>query len=252
MKKINMKNKKSFFVFMVLGLVFLNAAANVDESDEAAGIYAQEVREANGGVTALKHSKKAKKVASQKYAGWYMRTKVSATAPDGTVYRHDTAGVFGQLKQSKNKLDKHDIPGYGAALLQVVFPHYDWADKSGDYFTDYKKWRKSNVDKRAVWTFLVRNQKTVDLSHAPITIELDGAQNVDFVKKEGRVTYVETNVDTSKRDDLTLVDVDNRKTYSYDELATANLNMDGLHKRTFRWVKGKVHKKDFKLLPELK
>ncbi len=181
----------------------------------------------------------------QKYAGWYMRTKVTATNTDGNVYRHHSAGVFGELKQSKKGFDRHDIPSYGSALLQVVFPQYNWDENSGDYYSDYRKYKKRSAGKRAVWTFQVKNQHTVNLADASIKIALDGMQQVDFVKKNGNVTYIETTLSPEKRDELTLVDVDNQRTYSIDELEDAGLSMDGSHTRTFRWVRGRVKKKDF-------
>jgi len=187
------------------------------------------------------------KAPKEKYAGWYMRTRVNATTADGTVYQHNSAGVFGKLKQSRWKKDRHDIPAYGVAALQVVFPHYNWGeDDSGDYWSDYRHYNKRRAGKRAVWTFLVRNQKTVDLSNASIEIKLDGQQNVDFIKKGKNVTYIETNIDTQKRNDFTLVDVDNKETYSVDELKNSDLSMDGKHTRTFRWVRGEVRKRDFR------
>jgi len=187
------------------------------------------------------------KAPKEKYAGWYMRTRVSATTADGTVYQHNSAGVFGKLKQSKYKKDRHDIPAFGATALQVVFPHYNWGDDdSGDYWSDYRKYNKQRAGKRAVWTFLVRNQKTVDLSNASIEIKLDGQQNIDFIKKGKNVTYIETDIDTQKRNDFTLVDVDNQETYNIDELKSADLSMDGKHTRTFRWVRGEVKKRDFR------
>ena len=238
----------SIAAFTALSFTMLNAEADYGETAEERAIYAQELQQAQAGKK--QKSKKAKKAPKQKQAGWYMRTKVSATAPDGKVYSHNTAGIFGQLKQSKNKIDQHDIPGYGAAILQVVFPHYNWEDDSGDYFTDYRKWNKNREGKRAVWTFMIKNQKTVNLANAPIKIELDGLQNINFVKKDGRIDYIETTLEPEKRNDFTLVDVDNHKTYSYDELENANLTMDGKHARTFRWVRGNVKKKDFKPVPK--
>ena len=99
---------------------------------------------------------KAKKV---QYAGWYMRTRVSVTTQDGTVYSHNSAGVFGKLKQSKGKKDRHDIPSFGASALQVVFPHYNWGEEeSGDYWSDYRKYKKDRAGKRVVYTFQVKNQ----------------------------------------------------------------------------------------------
>ena len=187
----------------------------------------------------------------QKRAGWYMRTTVKATAADGTVYSHSSAGVFGELEQSMAEKDRHDIPAYGPAALQVVFPHYNWGEESGDYWSDYRKY-ENGAETRAVWTFQIKNQHTVDLSNADIEIALKDAQNVDFIKKDGNVIYKETEIDSKKREDFTLVDVDKHQTYSVDELEYANLTMDGNHTRTFRWVRGSVQDEDFEpvVLPQ--
>ncbi|ADV46005.1 hypothetical protein [Nitratifractor salsuginis] len=179
--------------------------------------------------------------------GWYMRTRVSATAEDGTVYQHNTAGVFGRLVDSWNGKDRHDIPAYGPAALQVVFPHYNWGDKeSGDYWSDYRSYPEKGSNERAVWTFQVKNQKSVDLSNADIRIKLDDARRVDFVKIDGNIRYKETGLNQGMKNQFTLVDVDNKQTYSVDELDKINLNMDGKHIRTFRWVRGPVLEEDFK------
>jgi hypothetical protein len=186
-------------------------------------------------------------------AGWYMRTRVSAITEDGTVYTHNTAGVFGELKQSKRKKDRHDIPAFGAATLQVVFPHYNWKEgDAGDYWSDYRRYNKRRANKRAVWTFLVRNQKGVDLSTAELKIELDDAKIISYTKENGSVKYTETGTDKEMKNKFTLVDVDNKQTYQVDELPYANLSMDGKHTRTFRWVRGRVKKRDFKpvVMPE--
>jgi hypothetical protein len=180
-------------------------------------------------------------------AGWYMRTRISVTAEDGTVYTHNTAGVFGKLKQSKYKKDRHDIPAFGAATLQVVFPHYNWKEgDAGDYWSDYRRYKKRRANKRAVWTFQVKNQKGVDLSNADLKIELDDARIIKFTRENGSMNYVEAGVNTKKKNKFTLVDVDNKQTYKVDELEYANLSMDGKHTRTFRWVRGNVKRKDFK------
>ncbi len=194
--------------------------------------------------TAHKATKsKAKKV---QYAGWYMRTRVSVTTQDGTVYSHNSAGVFGKLKQSKNKKDRHDIPSFGAAALQVVFPHYNWGEEeSGDYWSDYRKYKKNRAGKRVVYTFQVKNQKSVDLSNADLQIKLDDARNVNFTKVNGNVRYTETDLNKEMKNNFTLVDVDNKQTYQVDELEYADLSMDGKHTRTFRWVRGSVKSKDF-------
>ena len=205
------------------------------------------------GATMLLSSNLYAKAPKVKYAGWYMRTKVSATADDGTVYSHNSAGVFGKLKQSRYKKDRHDIPSYGAAALQIVFPHYNWGEEdSGDYWSDYRKYKKKRVNKRVVYTFQVKNQKTVNLSNADLKITLDDAINVNFVKEHGNVHYTENGTNPDIKQAFTLVDVDNNQTYQPDELQYADLSMDGKHTRTFRWVRGRVKKKDFKpvVVPE--
>ena len=179
--------------------------------------------------------------------GWYMRTRVAGIAPNGTVYEHNSAGVFGELIDSRKKKDRHDIPAFGPAVLQVVFPHYNWGENdSGDYWSDYRKYRKRARNRRKVWTFLIRNQKTVNLSNAEIKIKLDDARKLKYVKENGNIRYIEAGIDTKMKNELTLVDVDNHRTYSVDELPYADFTMEGKHTRTFRWVKGRVTKRDFK------
>lgn len=246
--KINQRN----LLLPLLAFATLSSTmlfADYAESREEAAIYAKELREAN---VRTKRTR-VKKAPKERYAGWYMRTKVSATTDDGTVYVHNTAGVFGKLKQSKNKKDKHDIPSYAAATLQVVFPHYSWAEgDAGDYWSDYRRYNKKRTNKRVVYTFQVKNQGRVDLSNAALNITLDDAVDVNYVKEKGNVRYIEAGKNTAIKPRFTLVDVDNKETYNVDELSTANLSMDGSHTRTFRWVRGNVRKKDFNpvVLPE--
>lgn len=181
-----------------------------------------------------------------KTAGWYGKTLVSATAADGTVYTHTTAGVFGELLQSDEDKDKHDILGYETSILQVVFPQTEWEDDNGDYFSNYLNYDEYSVEKR-VWTFQIKNQHTIDLSNAPITIDLEGVYDVKYKEEEnGRVEYKEsTDVNQTLLNTLNLVDVDNQAEYTVDELKTANLTMNGLHTRTFRWIKGTVEQNDY-------
>ena len=180
-----------------------------------------------------------------KPAGWYGKTQVSATAADGTVYTHTTAGIFGELLQSEEDKDKHDILGYDTSILQVVFPQTEWGDDNGDYFSNYLNYDEYSVEKR-VWTFQIKNQHTVDLSNAPVTIDLEGVYDVKYKDENGKVEYKEsTDVNQTLLDTLHLVDVDNQAEYTLDELKTATLTMDGLHTRTFRWVMGTVEQDDY-------
>ncbi|MCK5855792.1 MAG: hypothetical protein KAG56_11270 [Sulfurovaceae bacterium] len=228
----------------LLTLSPLMAEASYDESKEAAGIYAQE--------SGIEPVATPEDIVEPKFAGWYMRTKVYATAADGKVYWHETAGVFGKLKQCIYNKDIHDIPSFGPSILQVVFPKTKWGEDNGDYFSDYYRWTREKSGKRAVWTFQIKNQHTVDLSHADIRIKLKGQQNITFTRKDGVVKYAEAKLKWGKREAYNLVDVDNAKVYEFSQVRNAHLNMDGLHTRTFRWVRGDVKAADLKplVLPE--
>ena len=72
-------------------------------------------------------------------AGWYGKTKVTLDA-NGKIYTHNTAGVFGELVQSEEGKDLHDIPNYGPSTFQIVFPQTEWGDDNGDYFSNYQKY----------------------------------------------------------------------------------------------------------------
>ena len=182
-------------------------------------------------------------------AGWYARTEVTATASDGTVYSHTTAGVFGELIQSSDDQDQHDIPGYGPAIFQVIFLPDFSTDTTAGYFSEYKHYDENYSVKKS-WTFLVKNQQTVDLSNAPIRIDLSSLNDVKYRDDRGRVEYKELLVtDDALKNNLHLVDIDNQVEYTVDELETANLTMNGLHTRTFRWVLGSTDSSDYAALP---
>ena len=177
--------------------------------------------------------------------GWYLRTVATAKLPDGRTFKHNTAGVFGELDESKAGKDRHDISSYGKAILQVRFVNGRIAD-SGEFYSDYRHYDGQN--KKEVWTFLVKNEYSVDLSHAALKIDVEKMR--DVFKKRGGSPYIEkiATQNSDKRSQLVLVDVDNQQTYSYNDLETANLTMDGKHTRTFRWVLGSVDVSDMQLL----
>lgn len=184
-----------------------------------------------------------------KTAGWYGKTQVSATDTNGKVYKHSTAGVFGELVQSKNDQDQHDIPGYGATTFQVILLPDFSTDTTVGYFSDYREYDEHSAEKQ-VWTFQVKNQQTVDLSNAPIHISLDGIHDVKYKDDNGSITYKESQeTNQTILNDLHLVDVDNQTEYTVTQLQTANLAMDRQHTRTFRWVLGSVDSSDYEALP---
>ncbi len=179
-------------------------------------------------------------------AGWYLRTVAKAQLSNGQVFEHSTAGVFGELYDSVDGKDRHDIASYGKAVFQVRFIN-DELDKNRQYFSDYRKY--DGYDKKQVWTFQIKNEYDTNLADASLQIDVE--QMRDILKKEGENSFIEMLAkNDDKRSQLVLVDVDNQKTYSYSELKTANLSMDGKHNRTFRWVFGDVNQDDIAPLYE--
>lgn len=188
-----------------------------------------------------------------KIGGWYGKTVISATANDGKIYTHGTAGIFGKLIESSDIKDKHDIKSYGPSTLQIVFPQTEWDEDNGYYFSDYRYFNE-NGEEKSVWTFQIRNDVTSpDLKNAPITIKLDGIHDVYYKEENGKIIYEESDQkNTNIYQNLTLVDVDNGTSYSMEELAEATLNMDGVTVRTFRWVFGTVDSSDYQLAASAK
>ncbi|SFV90144.1 hypothetical protein MNB_SV-4-1260 [hydrothermal vent metagenome] len=180
--------------------------------------------------------KKREKVAD----GWYMRTVASATLNEKR-YVHKTAGIFGELNDSKDGKDKHDITAFSKATLYVVFPKVQEDETLKNFFSDYHYYDPNDQynSKRQVWTFQVKNERGADLSNASITLRVEGPYKV-YRKKEG-IGYTEVAVkDNEMLSRLSLIDLDNKKVYTYSELENADLKMDGKKVRTFRWVLGSV------------
>lgn len=176
-------------------------------------------------------------------SNWYMKTVASAQLSDGTSYTYEKGGVFGELEDSNDGQDRYDVLSFGTAILKVVFPQTEWTD-NGDYVSDYHGLKEEN--EKRVWTFQVKNEQSIDLTNAPLTLSLDGPYDVLFANQDGYISFKETlSNDTSKKTSITLVDVDNQTEYTYDALQTANLTMNGLTTRTFRWVLGAVDSSDY-------
>lgn len=175
---------------------------------------------------------------------WYMKTVAKATADDGSQYVQNKAGIFGELAESQDTKDRHDIAGFGTGILQVVFPKTQWDENNGDYISDYRA--LSDEETKKVWTFQVKNQRDVNLEDAPLQLLLYGPYDLTPIDENGRLTYEESlSKDTDKKTSITLIDIDNQVEYSFAELKTLQLNMDGLHTRTFRWVIGAVTQEDY-------
>jgi hypothetical protein len=182
-------------------------------------------------------------VSKIKKDGWYARATVTAITPDSKIYKHTTAGVFGELKDSNDAQDRHDIEAMNSGVVQILFVNEDIeADKK--YYSDY---RELNDTKKESWTLVVSNISGEDISDADIKLDISSIYDV-FTQNNRYVEKVSD--DQSKLQKMTLVDLDNNQTYSIDELKDANLNMDGKKERYFRLVLGDVTESD-KTLPKL-
>ena len=184
----------------------------------------------------------------KKISNWYMKTIVDTTLSDGTNYSYTKGGVFGELEGSIEGKDRYDVLSYGTRVLHVVFPQLEWEENNGDYVSNY--YAAQEEDEKRVWTFQVKNQSNdIDLSNAPLKIKLDGPYGVEFKNENGYISFIEKlSEDTSKKTSITLVDIDNQTEYGYAEMQTANLSMDGLTTRTFRWVLGSVDPSDYETI----
>jgi len=180
---------------------------------------------------------------TQRYLGWYMRTVVEATDSEGKSYLHDSAGVFGRLKGSSYRKDRHDIPAMGTGIFQILFTPR-WESEGTRYYSDYRNLRGKHPHRSNVWSFEVRNEKGVDLSEAEFTIRIEGPVNAYQTPKgiEERPS-----ADKTRLRRLHLVDLDNDRVYRYRAVKRMTFSMEGSHVRHFRWVLGRVNKADRKM-----
>jgi hypothetical protein len=222
------------------------------EADEAGtseeGFGQSEADEDDSRMGSAPASSQTQTATAQK-AGWYMRTVVTATTPDGKTYRHDSAGVFGELESSEERRDSHDIESYGSGVLQIKFVNLK-IDIQKEYFSDYRDYTPE--DEKRVWAFYVKNEIGEDLSQADFTISVEPMRNI--FKKSGESRYYEGRAQNGedKRNELILVDIDNQTTYSYAEAANHVFNMEGKKVRSFRWVlNGSVAEEDKKKIRKI-
>jgi len=234
--------KLKLFIFMVV-LLFIHGC-NSGSSP---------VSEGENSITEVSDGSDEEEPLRKIVAGWYMRTVAKATLSDGTEYIHKTAGVMGEFKESQDGKDRHDIYASGNPVLSVLFIQNDWEEEdNGNYFSDYRAY--SENDQRQVWTIQVKNNTSaVDLTNAPIKLTLDGPYSILEEDDEGRIKYNEVlSSDQSKKQMMVLVDVDYQREYTYEELQSEELSMNGLATRTFRWVLGVVEQSDYEPLRVVK
>jgi len=182
--------------------------------------------------------------------GWYMRVTVEATTDDGNkVYIHNNAGVFGELDESSDGLDKHDVPAKGTAIIQARFVN-DELDSTTEYYSDYRSYDQNTTHKS--WDIVIINDdNNIDLSDASIKINIE---NIKDIYRINDIYKEVSSLDTTKRDSLKIIDLDNQTVYTYNELKDAKLSMEGKHQRKFRIILGEIEKDDmntFKMIEHI-
>jgi len=101
--------------------------------------------------------------------GWFIRLIAESNQ------MRDAGNVLGQLPDSLNGYDKHDLkempPFDKDQYLTIVFPHEDWGKFSGDYASDYRAlFNKS----KGVWDFTVKASDDVKF----VTLSFEGAASL--------------------------------------------------------------------------
>ena len=232
--------KKSFSIFFLF--VFINTTSLLASTQIKWEIYAKDLRVTSSKTTVNKINTPQKD--NSEYAGWHAAIKVKFKKLRTKVYKYESSAVFGELVNSRNNKDRQDILSVSSNAIQVVFPQYKWYDNRGDYESDYRHWRKSKENNKEVWTFQVKLKKEVNLQKVPFVISLDGIYDINASRVNNKVIYTEISKNLEKRKVFNLVDVDNGLMYFYDELKDITFTMDGLKRRTFRWIRNGLADKE--------
>jgi hypothetical protein len=82
----------------------------------------------------------------------------------------------------------------------------------------------------------------VDLSQA--SFKLGVYPPVQVIRSSGTHRFKEVVMQDDIRTRLTLIDLDNGRTYSFEEAKNTTFSMEGKHVRAFRWVLGSVKSED--------
>jgi hypothetical protein len=138
-------------------------------------------------------------------SAWYIGLDVI-----GPNHLHDRANMLGQLPDSQNTYDLHDLrelAPFGAPYLTLVFPHADWGSQAGSYATDFHA-PSALADS---WSFDVIS----DLPNREITLKWVG--------------------DAASLARSQLVDVTANKTISVAANKSYTVTMTGQTRRSFVW-----------------
>lgn len=164
------------------------------------------------------------KVMQPMQSEWY--TRVIAEIPSENM--KDEGNVLGQLKDSTNGYDSHDLfemAPFGGRYLTIVFPHQEWENKAGDYTSDY---HSMDTDINDEWTFKVKTSavnSNVTLRWEGLHVLATEGTKESLVKDEFfEKMWVE---DTFTGEQIPVV--------VNGELQNYTFNMNGQNTREFRW-----------------
>lgn len=166
---------------------------------------------------------------------WYVR--LIAVAEDENL--RDKNNVLGQLQDSVDHYDRHDLPEllpFAAPYLSLSFPHFDWGDKAGTFTSDYHFVRTGDPDQ---WVFEIKS----DDPYRDIDLYWDGVFLLEGVwtQNNGKKNWTQNKqMDAGKLyGQMVLEDIDLGIQIKAADDAAANhyaFNMDGRTVRTFRWI----------------
>ncbi len=155
---------------------------------------------------------------------WYAR--VIAEIP--TENMKDQGNILGQLQDSTNAYDAHDLfemKPFGNKYLTIVFPHPEWEERSGVYTSDY---HSMDTDTNDEWVFQVRTSAI----NSDVTLRWEGLYVIASEGTKEQLLKDEFLAKMWVEDTLTGTQI---PVIINDELQTYTFNMSGQNTREFRW-----------------
>jgi len=192
----------------------------------------------------------AEAAASSLSAGWHARTILTITENNTTSILPTKGGMFGMLRQAREKRDRQDIftAQSKAEEVLILFPQTTWEKNHGNYLSDYRSCDQNGTHQKRGWSFQIHTHPS--LGKNTFHIALDGIYMLDFFTLYGKPMYLETRYFPQKRKTFTLIDLDHHKAYAYRKLAHTIFSMENKTIRSFRWILGDVTENNFHPIPK--
>ncbi len=164
--------------------------------------------------------------------GWYVSTRVSVYDSENDItYEGTNPAVFGVITDGLDGSDKYDVPTFGSVVTRpaaVAFVQENWAERSGEYHSDYRGPKGKKVN----WEMTVFSS----VANAEVTLKWDGIYLL--TEKDGGFKDKKT-LDSRTLKNLRLVDTKTgEKVSAIDDgiLNTYTFNMGEESSRTFIWT----------------